>query len=102
MDVVKEIRDFVEAECKKPTSKYGFEPFEFHFAPTVKYVEKLADELKIKDKEPLLIAGWIHDIGSIMRGRSDHHITGAEIAEAKLKELNYPEEKIVLVKKMYS
>ena len=34
-----------------------------------------------------------------MSGREDHHITGAEIAEKKLRELNYPSEKIKLVKK---
>ena len=42
---------------------------------------------------------WLHDIGSIIYGRDDHHITGAKIAEEKLKELQYPAEKIELVKK---
>lgn len=32
-------------------------------------------------------------------GRRDHHITGARIAEKKLKELNFPIEKIELVRK---
>jgi uncharacterized protein len=35
----------------------------------------------------------------VINGREDHHITGAEIAEKKLRELNYPQEKIELVKK---
>ena len=46
-----------------------------------------------------MIAAWLHDIGSIIHGREEHHITGAKIAEEKLKELNYPPEKIELVKK---
>ena len=98
MDIINEIKHFVEDECKKPTSKYGYEPFHFHFVPMVNYAEKLADELG-GDKEVILIAAWLHDIGSIIHGREDHHITGAKIAEEKLKELQYPAEKIELVKK---
>jgi len=98
MDIIQEIKNFVEAECKKPSSKYGAEPFLFHFAPTADYAEKLAAELG-GDKEIVVIAAWLHDIGSIVSGREDHHITGAAIAEQKLKELNYPADKIELVKK---
>lgn len=98
MDIVQEIRDFVENECKKADSKYGYEPFPYHFIPVVDYAEKLADELG-GDKEVITIAAWLHDIGSIIYGRDNHHITGAEIAEQKLKELQYPAEKIKLVKK---
>jgi len=98
MNIVQEIKNFVEKECKKPSSKYGYEPFHFHFVPVVKHAKELADELG-GDKEVILIAAWLHDIGSIIYGRNDHHITGAKIAEKKLKELNYPPEKIELVKK---
>ena len=98
MDIVSEIRDFVEGECKKPTSKYGYEPLRFHFIPMVRRAEELADELG-GDKEVIQLAAWLHDIGSIIHGREDHHITGAEIAETKLKEYNYPADKIDLVKK---
>ena len=44
------------------------------------------------------IAGRLHDIGSIIHGREDHHSTGADIAEKKLTEFGYPPEKIELVK----
>ncbi len=96
--IIEKIKNYVEEECKKPTSKYGYEPFTYHFAPTAKYAEKLADELNA-DKEIVIIASWLHDIGSIIHGREDHHITGSEIAEEKLKEFGYPQEKIDLVKK---
>ena len=46
-----------------------------------------------------MIAAWLHDIGSIIYGREDHHITSAKVAEDKLKELQYPAEKIELIKK---
>ena len=98
MDVVQEIKNFVEEECKKPTSKYGYEPFTFHFAQVAKYVEELVNKLG-GDKEVVLLAAWLHDIGSIIYGREDHHLTGADIAEKKLKEFNYSQEKIELVKK---
>lgn len=98
MNIINEIKHFVKCECEKQSSKYGYEPFPSHFIPMVNYAEKLADELG-GDKEVILIAAWLHDIGSIIHGRADHHITGAKIAEEKLKEFQYPDEKIELVKK---
>jgi len=98
MDTIDSIRKFVENECRKPSSQYGFEPYEYHFKPMVGYALALCDELG-GDKEVIELAVWLHDIGSIMFGRADHHLTGARIAEKKLRELNYPAGKIELVKK---
>lgn len=98
MNIIQKVKKFVESECRKPTSKYGYEAFPSHFVPAAKYAQKLAKELG-GDKKVILIAVWLHDIGSIIYGRTDHHETGAEIAEKKLKELGYPAEKIKLVKK---
>lgn len=98
MNIIEKVKQFVEDECKKPTSKYGYEPFENHFAPVVKYAKQLALETGA-NLEVVEIAGWLHDIGSIMIGRKDHHVTGAKIAEQKLREFDYPKEKIQLVKK---
>ena len=97
-NIVEEIRKFVEGECKKPASKYGYEPYEFHFVPMVKYAKILAEKLNA-EIEVVEIAAWLHDIGSIINGRKEHHITGAKIAEKKLIELNYPKEKIGKIKK---
>jgi len=96
--ITEEVRKFVEEECKKPTSKYGHEPYIFHFIPMHNYAVILAEKLKA-DKEIVELAAWLHDIGSIVYGRKEHHVTGAEIAETKLRGLNYPEERIQLVKK---
>lgn len=98
MNFVKEIKNFVEAECKKSSSKYGYEPFVFHFTPVAECAKKLAAEFG-GDREVIIIAAWLHDIGSIVYGRKDHNITGAKIAGQKLKELGYPPEKIALVQK---
>ena len=96
-NVIEEIRRFVEEECKKSTSKYGYDIYVFHFIPVRDYSIKLAEELNA-DKEVVELAAWLHDIGSIIYGRKNHHITGAEIAENKLKEFNYPQEKLEQVK----
>ena len=55
MDIVKKLKNFVESECGKPTCKYGYEPFLFHFIPMVEYSRKLVDELG-GDKEVVLIS----------------------------------------------
>lgn len=98
MYVVDKIKDFVSEECNKPQSKYWVEPFEFHFTPMVEYACRLNDELWW-DREVIVLAAWLHDIGSIIYGRDNHHITWSIIAWEKLRELNYPEEKISLVQK---
>lgn len=97
MTITQKIKQFVEEECKKPTSKYGYEPFTDHFVPVVKYVKKMGDDLGA-DKEILEISAWLHDIGSIVYGRENHHVTSAKIAEGKLGELGFPKEKIEKVK----
>lgn len=97
MEIVEEIRKFVESECKKPTSKYGYEPYYCHFIPMRDYAVRLAREMNA-DVEIVELAAWLHDIGSIINGREDHHVTGAEIAEKKLKELNYPKDRIEKIK----
>ena len=97
-NIIEIVRLFVEEECKKPESKYGYDPFPFHLVPMAGHADKLCLKLG-GDREVVLIAAWLHDIGSIIRGRKDHHITGAKIAEEKLKELRYPDEKIEQVKK---
>jgi len=96
-NLIEEVRKFVEEESKKPTAKYGYEPYEFHLIPVRNYAVELAKKLNA-DVEIVEIAAWLHDIGSIINGRNNHHLTGAEIAENKLKELDYPLEKIERVK----
>ena len=97
-NIVEEVRKFVEEECKKPSSKYDYEAYTNHFVPTHKYTKILAKRLKA-DIEIIELAAWLHDIGSIIYGRENHHITGAQIAEEKLREFGYPKEKIEKVKK---
>ncbi len=97
-NIIDEIKKFVKKESLKKESKYGFEPYEYHLKPMVKIAQNLSRKLG-GDKEIITLAAWLHDIGSIKFGRENHHITGAKIAGEKLKELNYPQDKILLVKK---
>ena len=97
MNIIEQVRKFVESECKKPSSNYGYDPFLYHFIPVVEYSEKLAGKLGA-EKEIVIIAAWLHDIGSIIHGRKDHHITSAKIAEEKLSEFGYTAEKIEKVR----
>ena len=96
--IVEQIRKFVEDECKKPGANYGMTAYNHHFISMHNYSKELAEKLHA-DVELVEVAAWLHDIGSIMRGRKDHHITGSRIAENKLKELNYPQDKIELIKR---
>lgn len=95
--IIQEIKEFARSECEKPTCKYGSDPFADHFVPTAKYALVLAKEFNA-DTEIIELAAWLHDMGSMIYGRKDHHITGTKIAEDKLKELGYPKEKIEKVK----
>lgn len=98
MKIIDEIKKFVEAETNKASSKYGQTPFKRHFIPMVALAKKLAKKYQA-DVEIVEIAAWFHDVGSVRYGRANHHLTGAKIAEKKLTKLNYPKEKIAIIKK---
>jgi len=93
--IIEEVRKFVEEACNEHT--LGKEIYINHFLPVVDYAKLLANGKGV-DLELIEIAALLHDIGSILNGRENHHITGAEIAEKKLTELNYPNDKIQKIK----
>lgn len=96
-NIVKEIREYVEDESLKNDRGFHKE-WIIHVKSVFENASKLTDVLGV-DREIIFLSCWLHDIGSIIHNKkSTHHITGAEIAEKKLKELNYPEEKIQKVK----
>ena len=93
-EILKQVKIFVEEECKKPSSHYGAEIFFCHFIPMVSYAKRLSRYHLNVDKFVVEVAAWMHDIGSIMEGRVDHHISGRRIAGEKLKEWGVSEKKI--------
>jgi ADP-ribose pyrophosphatase YjhB (NUDIX family)/HD superfamily phosphodiesterase len=94
-DIVEKVRGFVREICDN--LEHGDEWYNNHFSTVVKYSKILSEKLNC-DKEIVEIAAWLHDLGSVTIGREDHHITGCQIAEKKLKELNYNPDKIEKVK----
>jgi uncharacterized protein len=98
MDIVEEIRKYVENECRKDVNIFGMNAYEGHFVSVVKYAKILAKETGA-DMEIVELSAWLHDIGSIILGDSDnHHIVGSEHAEKILKEYTYPQDRIERIK----
>lgn len=96
--LIEKAREFVETECKKPNNKYGYGPYVEHFAPMVKHSKKLCGTLG-GDIEIVMLAAWLHDIGSIIYDRKNHHKTSAIIAKKFLENNDYNKEKTKLVLK---
>lgn len=96
-ELIEKVRVFVEGECRKPTANYGHDAYRFHFVPVVNYARILAEKIGA-DLDVVLLSAWLHDIGSIVYGRKDHHVTSCEIVDEKLKEFNCGDEVIEKVK----
>lgn len=95
-EIIQRVRDFVENECVKNDN--GFcEHWLIHLDSVASNAVELAKKIGA-DEEVVELAALFHDIGTITNRKEDHHITGAKIAEEKLREFGYPEEKIVMVK----
>jgi len=84
MNLIEEIKKYVEDECKKETNFFGVNIYNHHFISMVKYAKMLAKETGA-DEEIVEIAAWLHDIGSILGDYENHHLSGAEHAERLLK-----------------
>jgi len=71
-----------------------------HTRQVLKAAREIGDKMKINDKEKELIeiAVWFHDTG-FTKDYINHEEESAKIAEAFLKEQNYPEDKIKIIKK---
>jgi uncharacterized protein len=79
------------------SSNYGKEPiWRYHILSVIKYSKKLSSIWKA-DKEIVLVAALLHDIGRLKKLKQ-HNISGQEEAKKILTQLNYPKEKIEKVK----
>ena len=87
-----------EKQTKGTKDEYNI--YEEHIKYVYKYVILLSKNKNV-DQEVLEISALLHDVAMTDRtlDRSKHNEYGAEIAEKFLRENNYPEEKIQLVKK---
>ena len=91
-EMIEKVRCFVKDECDKPGAKYP-RAYDLHLVSVCGIAKDLAERF-FADIEIVEIAAWLHDIGSIMVGRDNHHITGAKIAREKLNKFGYSKEKI--------
>ncbi|OGO82694.1 MAG: hypothetical protein A2Y18_01080 [Clostridiales bacterium GWD2_32_19] len=98
IDIIQKIYKIEEDVCIKNNR---IEAWKHHILQVAKYSLLMAEKLEA-DKEIVEIAALLHDHASIINEelyQDEHHIHGARQADEILSELNYPREKIDLVKK---
>jgi HD superfamily phosphodiesterase len=97
--IIQHIANIVESACKKETNYFGYGIWEYHIKSVVKYGKIMAKKLNA-DIEIVEIASLLHDYASIINYDfyAEHHLHGANEAEKLLTQLNYPKDKIELVK----
>ena len=97
--MIQEIANIVEDACKKETNYFGYGIWKYHIVNVVKYAKLMAKKLNA-DFEIVEIASLLHDYASIINYDfyEDHHIHSANEAEKLLKQFDYPQEKIELVR----
>jgi HD superfamily phosphodiesterase len=98
-ELIKEISQIVEEECKKETNVFGYGIWSNHIVSVVKYSKQLA-KLLDADEEIVEIAALLHDYAGIKDSSlcEEHHIQGAVKAEEILSRYDYPIAKINMVK----
>lgn len=90
----KETYSKIEEMKKDYPVNHGF----IHVFNVIENAKRLADTFKLtkKQKELLLIACTLHDIG-YLEGRDDHALNGSVIAEKYLNKLGFKEEDIFII-----
>ena len=97
--MIKELEKIVKEACKKETNYFGYGIWKHHIVKVVKYGSLMAKKVGANE-EIIKISALLHDYASIIDYNlyKDHHIHSANEAEKLLKGLNYPQNKINLVK----
>lgn len=97
-DIISYLEKEIKARCESENNFFGIGCY-YHICAVVENAVYLAGKYNA-DTEVVTIAAWLHDIASITDHAlyEEHHIHGAEIAEMILKDFDYDEKKIQLVK----
>ena len=90
-----QVKIVVERACKNNQFWHSDNIYE-HSLRTAEIAKREAEE-RGQDGEIAWLAGALHDIGSALYGRDNHHYTGAEEAKKILRGFGYPEEKVAQV-----
>lgn len=98
-ELIQSISNIVQEAYKKETNVFGYGGWTHHVTAVVKYSKLMAERLGA-DEEIVEIAALLHDYAAVKDYSmyKEHHIYGAVEAERILKEFNYPEEKMDIVK----
>jgi len=98
-EIILKIEDIMEQQCKKESNVFGYGIWTHHIKVVVKFGKLLACRLGA-DKEIVEIAALLHDYAGIKDYKlfEQHHLFSAYEAENILKNMNYPEEKIIKIK----
>ena len=100
MSVVEQIKKEVIKRCKKHENTSGYGAWTHHIKIVVDNAILLAKKYGA-DIEIVTLAALLHDIAAVTKEeyKEEHHIYGAQIAENLLKNLDYPVDRIELIKK---
>jgi len=101
--IVNKVREFLLEKCEqhKQNPKWGYYDYwNDHIKRVVYHAVNLANEHEA-DVEIVELGALLHDVSmpSEYGDRQEHHVYSAEMAEKLLTELDYPKDKLELVKK---
>lgn len=99
-DLINEVRSIVESACKNDDNIFGYGIWTHHIVSVVENSLILADKIGA-DKEIVELSALLHDYASIINKDfyEDHHIHSGIEAERLLKNFDYPQNKIDIIKK---
>ena len=98
-ELISTISKIVEKQCISEDNIFGYEIWTCHIISVVKYAKTLAKQLGANE-ELVEIAALLHDYASIKNEDmyEEHHMYGAIEAQKLLQGLNYPQDKIDIIK----
>ena len=100
LNITSTIAKIVERDSKKKSNYFGYSAWTHHIKVVADLSVKLAKKVKA-DCEIVELAAYLHDYSAIIDAKKfypEHHLHSARLAEDILKKLNYPKNRIDLVK----
>ncbi len=96
---IQQVQDVVQFACFEASNSFGKGIWSHHIVHVVRHGKELAEQRQA-DVDVVELAALLHDYAGIKNPEwvKEHHIHGANEAERILSELNYPQEKIELIK----
>lgn len=98
-DIIEYLEKEIKSRCESENNFFGMGCY-YHIRSVVRNAAYLAQQYGA-DEEVVVIAAWLHDIASVTDYSlyEEHHIHGAKMAEEILRQFDYDENKVELVKK---